>query len=729
MPRHLKPLRARSRYVGLVLIAAVNLCRGQVITTIAGGGFDLPNANGVPATQAQLLDAQGVAVDSAGNVYYYDVQSFVVRQVNAQGIVNNYAGTGQFGSAAFGNLGDNGPAASANLGTPGIFAGLAFDAVGNLYISDPGNNRVRKVDTKGTITTFAGGGQVIPGQGDGGKATNAGLGQPTGLAVDSSGNVYIADFLVGNVRMVDTQGNIHTFAGGGTGGDGVQATSSSLLGPTGLAMDKQGNLYIGQATRVRMVNPQGIISTVAGGANAGFSGNGGSATAAEFGGIQGLVVDNAGDLYIADYNNSQVRVVSGGQVNIAAGNGKDGTGGDGGYAANAGVVPTGLALGPTGNLYIGDGGFVREVNFSKKPAGLLLSASSLYFESPVNHPPSQPQDVEVQSVNGPQLTYTISATTQNGQNWLYAGSSGTTSLTSAATPVSISNGPTATGAYTAGTYKGTVTFTPTESGYSPVSLQVTYVIAPTVPATPVITDVQNGASFQSGYFGGSIWTVKGTGLASISGSDTWNNSIVGGVLPTSLDGVTVTFGGVPAYISYLSSTQINLVTPSGSTAGGGSIVVNNNGAASQPFEAALTLGQWDPAFFTWPNNQVVATRTDYSYAVAPGTFTGATTVAAKPGDVLILWGTGFGPTTPAVGDGVVVPDDQEYSCSTVPSVTVNGVNATVYGCALAAGFAALYQVAIQVPSTLTAGAYPIVATMGQFLTASSPSTVVLVVQP
>lgn len=310
-------------------------------------------------------------------------------------------------------------------------------------------------------------------------------------------------------------------------------------------------------------------------------------------------------------------------------------------------------------------------------------------------------------------------TTQSGQNWLYAGSGGSTGT---ATGISVSNSPT-----TAGTYKGTVTFTPTEADYPPVILQVTYVITANPPPTPVITDVENGASFESGYFGGSIWTVKGMNLASISGSDNWNNSIVGGMLPASLDGVTVTFGGVPAYISYLSSTQINVVTPSGNTANGGSIQVINNGAASQFF--GTTQNVFWPAFFMWPQSQVVATRTDYSYAVGPGTFPGATTVAAKPGDILILWGTGFGPTTPAVGDGVVVPTDQVYACSTTPTVTVNNLPATVYGCALAGGYAGLYQVAIQVPSSLTAGTYPIVATSGQVDGVSSPSTVVLVVQP
>ena len=158
------------------------------------------------------------------------------------------------------------------------------------------------------------------------------------------------------------------------------------------------------------------------------------------------------------------------------------------------------------------------------------------------------------------------------------------------------------------------------------------------------------------------------------------------------------------------------------------MLVDNNGAISGSFNA-FPPGSFAPAFFTWPNSQVVATRQDYTYAVAPGTFAGLTTIAAKPGDVLILWGTGFGPTTPAVQDGAEVPSDQEYATSTTPTVTINNVPATVYGAALAAGYTGLYQVAIQVPSTLGKGTYPIVATMGLVDGISSPSTVMLAVQP
>jgi uncharacterized protein (TIGR03437 family) len=139
----------------------------------------------------------------------------------------------------------------------------------------------------------------------------------------------------------------------------------------------------------------------------------------------------------------------------------------------------------------------------------------------------------------------------------------------------------------------------------------------------------------------------------------------------------------------------------------------------------VTSSQFGPAFFTWPGSQAVATRQDFSWAVKNGTFAGTTTVSAKPGDVIILWGTGFGPTSPVTPVGVQVPADRTYSTLTVPRVTINSLQATVYGAALAPGFAGLYQVAIQVPASLVDGDYPVVANIGGV---QSPSGVTLSVR-
>jgi uncharacterized protein (TIGR03437 family) len=176
-------------------------------------------------------------------------------------------------------------------------------------------------------------------------------------------------------------------------------------------------------------------------------------------------------------------------------------------------------------------------------------------------------------------------------------------------------------------------------------------------------------------------------------------------------------------LAYISPTQINLIVPD-IAAGTAPVVVTNNGISPTGlFTTQSSL--YGPAFFSWPGNQVVATRQDYSYAVKSGTFPTLATAAAKPGEVLILWATGFGPTNPPAPPGVPVPADKTYSTSTPPTVTINNVSATVYGAALASGYAGLYQVAIQVPESLTDGDWPIIATIGGV---SSPTGIILSVK-
>jgi uncharacterized protein (TIGR03437 family) len=236
---------------------------------------------------------------------------------------------------------------------------------------------------------------------------------------------------------------------------------------------------------------------------------------------------------------------------------------------------------------------------------------------------------------------------------------------------------------------------------------------------PSFTGVTNGASFQTGIAPNSWMTIFGTSLASVT--DNWSNAIVNGALPTSLDGVKVTVGGQPAYISFVSPTQINALAPN-LGAGPASVAVTN--AAGTSSAISTTVLSIEPAFFQWGNYAVATTQT-YSLAVKDGTFAGLTTTPAKPGDVIILWGTGFGPTTPPAPVGVEVPTTSTYNTTPV-TVTVGGVSATVYGAALAPGFAGLYQVAIQIPPSLTNGDYPLVATVSG---AQSPATTLITVQP
>jgi uncharacterized protein (TIGR03437 family) len=241
----------------------------------------------------------------------------------------------------------------------------------------------------------------------------------------------------------------------------------------------------------------------------------------------------------------------------------------------------------------------------------------------------------------------------------------------------------------------------------------------TPPPAPAISSngVVNGASFQPGVTANAWVTIQGTNLA--GQTDDWSNSIVNGALPTMLDGVSVSMGGQAAYVYYISPGQLNVLAPD-VPAGPVTVTVTAPGGTSASFTA--TADAYGPAFFPWPGNQVVATRTDYSYAVKAGTFAGATTIPAKPGDVIILWATGLGPTNPAAPLGVATPGTGSYPTASLPTVTVNNTPAMVYGAALAPGSAGLYQIAIQVPPSLADGDWPIQAMIGGIL---SPAGTIL----
>jgi sugar lactone lactonase YvrE len=290
-------------------------------------------------------------VDVVGNLYIADTGNYRVREVAANGIISTVAGGGSIGYS-----GDGGPATSAGLNYP---YGVAVDVAGNLYIADFFNSRVRKVATNGTISTVAGGGGSYPG--DGGPATNAVLGNVTGVAVDVAGNLYIADPDNNRIRKVAANGTISTVAGNGTlgySGDGGPATSAQLWSPDGVAVDVAGNLYIadGNNNRIRKVATNGMISTVAGNGSLGYSGDGGPATSAQMDFPWGLAVDSVGNLYIADGNNNRIRkVATNGTISTVAGNGSYGYSGDGGPATSAELSGAyGVALDAAGNLYIAD---------------------------------------------------------------------------------------------------------------------------------------------------------------------------------------------------------------------------------------------------------------------------------------------------------------------------------------------------------------------------------------
>jgi sugar lactone lactonase YvrE len=253
-----------------------------------------------------------VAVDAAGNLLIADTGNNRIRRVDgATGVITTVAGTGPTGSEAGSFSGDGGPAVNANLRFP---SSVAVDASGNLYIADGGNHRIRRVDSvTGIITTAAGSGS-FGFSGDGGPATDAQL-APSDIAVDASGNLFIADANNNRIRRVDgATGVITTVAGTGTAGhsgDGGPATSASLFSPRGVAVDAAGNLFFAVASnRIRRVDAAtGIITTVAGSGASGFSGDGGPAISASLFGPAGVAVDAAGNLFIADFRNNRIRRV------------------------------------------------------------------------------------------------------------------------------------------------------------------------------------------------------------------------------------------------------------------------------------------------------------------------------------------------------------------------------------------------------------------------------------
>src|SRR5262249_2483984 len=226
-------------------------------------------------------------------------------------------------------------------------------------------------------------------------------------------------------------------------------------------------------------------------------------------------------------------------------------------------------------------------------------------------------------------------------------------------------------------------------------------------ALPVVTSVVNGASFQAGISPNAWVTISGRNFA--TRASTWDTSIVAGNLPTTLDGVRVTIGGKPAYVQYTSEGQINVVAGADVPVGLVQVVVTTQVGASTPF--TVDSLSYMPAFFMWPASQPVATHADFSLAAKPGTFAGATTIAAKPGEVIILWATGFGPTSPAAPGGGRVSGTTR-STTTFPGVQTQFMNTTVYGAALAPGYAALYQIAFQVPADFVDGDYPITGSVG-----------------
>ena len=339
--------------IALVTVALVSfpaLCQ-DIISTAIGGG-----PNNIPAIDANLYNPYGVAVDSTGNVYIASFNQHRVFKVTTSGTILVVAGSGAQG---YSGDGVTGGAAAATLFHP---YAVALDGSGNLYIDDQYNCVIRKVDATNTITTIAGTPQSCGYSGDGGKATAAQLYYPAGVIVDGSGNLFIGDNNNCVVRRVILSTNaISTYAGShtcGYSGDGGAATSAQLNAVAGVAADSTGNLFIadyGNCVIREVVKSTQKISTVAGNHTCGYSGDGAAATSAEMNQVFGLAI-NGTTITIADFYNQRVRQFTvGGNINTVAGNGSacSGTCGEGGPATSAQVYnPVGVASTGAGTIYI-----------------------------------------------------------------------------------------------------------------------------------------------------------------------------------------------------------------------------------------------------------------------------------------------------------------------------------------------------------------------------------------
>jgi uncharacterized protein (TIGR03437 family) len=526
-----------------VIYKVDHLGNATIIAGVPGKGLESSPGDGGLATNAAVYAPDGITVTPDGGTIYIaetgpnPQQSHQrIRKVAPDGIITTIAGTGSRGFS-----GDGGPASSAKVDWPWD---IHMDATGALYFVDAGNYRIRRIGTDGVITTVAGSGKsgMAP---DGNPATSTDM-EPRILTLASDGTVYFSDLASNTVRVrkFTLNGTVTTVAGigaAGFSGDGGPATAAKLEGVTGLVLDGGGNLYISGGDRIRRVAPNGIITTYAGTGTAGYSGDGGDAINAKFHAPAGLAVDSKGVLYVADSGNDKIRKI---------------------------VPPT---------------------------------------------PP-------------------------------------TISFTNAAIPV-----------WSGGT----------------------------------------------GFTSNSFVTIYGSNLSTVT--EDWSQSFNAGQAPTSLGGVSVTVNNIPAYIQYVSPSQVNINTPDDTATGLVDIVVKNQFGSSNTGTAMRA--QVSPTFLSVANFSagskvyVVAQTPDFQKYIGPtNLIQGVSFTAAKPGDTVIIYAVGCGPTNPATHAGVLAAQNSPLALPY--EVKVGGVEADVSFAGILGGTVGLYQFNVVIPN-VPAGDQPI----------------------
>jgi uncharacterized protein (TIGR03437 family) len=730
------------------------------IATIAGDSFPSYQGDAGLAIKAELHGPEDVAVDSSGNIYIADTQNAYVRKITTDGNINFIAGDGSIGYT-----GDGGAATSAGLVAP--FA-LALDSSGNVYFAENGDSRIRKIDAKSlNISTVAGNG--TPGfAGDGSDPTKAELNYPTGVAVDSAGNLYIADSLNCRIRKVASGGSISTFAGNGTfsySGDGGAAIQAQLNTPQGVAVDTSFNVYVADTLNnlVRKVSPNGTISNFAGNGGAGSSGDGSAATSAQLHGPEGLAVDAAGNLFIADTLNAKVRKVSAasGVITTVAGSGTPGYGGDGSAATSAQLnLPIGVAVDAGGNVYIADFGNsrVRKVSASGTTIGTVAGNGSTGYSGDgglaAKAQLNGPQGVAVDAAGNLYIADTennairevtpaglIATVAGNGLAG-YSGDGGQATSAQVGNPVGVAvdavgniftvdagnrvrqvypNGLIATIAGNGSRgYSGDGGLATQAQLNSPSAIALRsngnlYVADTANNAVRMlqyagnglsIGAVTNAASSVSGPVApGEVVVLYGSGLgpAQLTQSRIDPTS---GLVGTSLAGTSVIFGGKPAPVLYTWATQVAAVVPYSVAGSNVQVFVQYQGQSSAP--VTVPVAAVAPALFTADSSgkgQAAASNQD-------GTLNGAAH-PAKVGSYISLWLTGAGQTNPAGVDGQPGAAPLPRPAAAV-AVTIGGQSVTPQYAGQAPNVVAgVMQINAQIPSGTQAGnAIPVVVQVG-----------------
>jgi uncharacterized protein (TIGR03437 family) len=531
----------------------------------------------------------------------------------------------------------------------------------------------------GNISTFAGQDGVAGFTGDNVKAINSELASPCGVAVDSAGNVYIADTNNNAIRKVATgTGIITTVAGtagaSGYGGDGSGALSAALFKPSSVVFDSAGNMYIADSGNnvIRKVTAStGIISTYAGDFNtSGYTGDGGPATKVGVGlnNPVAVALDVAGNLYIADSENDAIRKVTAtsGIITTIAGNGTPGFSGDGGRAVFAQLShPRGVAVDAAGNVYIAD-------TFNSR--------------------------IRVVAPNG--TINTVAGTGTLG----YSGDGGLATAAQLNFPDGLSFD-SAGNLYIADNGNNVIReYAPPSAGGGSL---------PAINSGGVISASSFGAF--SAIAPGSWIEIYGSNLASTTAN--WNNSFTGVNAPTALGSTTVTIGGLSAFIDYVSPGQVNAQVPSGVGSGAQQLVVST--AAGQGAAYAVTVNGTEPGLLAPPAFKVGGTQyvtallsDGVTYILPTGAISGLTSRPAHVGDTIVMYGVGFGPVIPSIPAGQIVPQTPGNSLATPLSVFFGPMQATLSYFGLAPGYVGMYQFNVVVPNVAASNAVPLTFVLG-----------------